>query len=188
MKALIQSYPPLGQVTTIRDNQVVFTAVLEISNSRDEAGWDVALWISIDDGGWREMTLARLDHDAAPQSLRDPSENSSFLYFSCSFTLRTCAQFTLKLRQASDRPWKWIRDEEGLNDGTIVLPTSPTSQSDDLRPWIPDLNTEWHVSSHTSQSPGTQLWSLDCAIPSSAGKKSAVREIGLGTPWGSFTR
>lgn len=188
MKALVQSYPPLGQVTVVQDSTVVLTSVLEISNSRAEEEWDVALWISVDSGRWSEIRLTRLGHGAEPPVLSKKPQSSSFLYFRCSFSLHKFANFTFKFRRASDESWKWVREEKGLNDGIIILSTSPTSPPDDSRPCIPDLDTEWSISSHVSQSPGTQLWSLSCSLPASVGKNSTFRDITIGTPWGSFIR
>ncbi|EFY87717.1 alpha-galactosidase [Metarhizium acridum CQMa 102] len=115
-------------------------------------------------------------------------ESSSFLYRRGSFSLQESADFTLKFRRASDKLWKRVREEEGLNDGIIILSTSHALPSDDSRPCIPDLDTEWNVSSHISQSPGTQLWSLSCSLPASVGKNSTFRDITIGPPWGSFMR
>ncbi|KAG8408905.1 hypothetical protein J3458_019914 [Metarhizium acridum] len=115
-------------------------------------------------------------------------ESSSFLYRRGSFSLQESADFTLKFRRASDKLWKRVREEEGLNDGIIILSTSHALPSDDSRPCIPDLDTEWNVSSHISQSPGTRLWSLSCSLPASVGKNSTFRDITIGPPWGSFMR
>ncbi|TWU75302.1 hypothetical protein ED733_006545 [Metarhizium rileyi] len=188
MKFLIQSYPPLGQVTTVDATTVVLTSVLDVSRSREDEEWGVALWVSVDNGDWHEIRLSRLRHGAEPEMLSKKSELSSLLYFSCSLSIRKSAQFTLKVRQAVDKPWKWVRDEEGLSDGFILLPTSSASSSTDSRPCITDLNNEWKVSSHVSQSPGTQLWSLKCSLPASTGKESACRDVDIGIPWGSFLR
>jgi len=57
-----------------------------------------------------------------------------------------------------------------------------------LRDVIPGLNSEWKVTEHMSQSPQTQLWSLEADIASAVGDASTFRDIEIGRPWGAYLR
>lgn len=188
MKTLVQTYPPLDQVTTVQNGEVQLTSILEVPNSREEEDWDVALWISVDNEDWSEIRLAKVKHEFEPLALCGPSQSSSLLYFSVSLLLHQSAHFTVKFRDSSSKPWEWARDQEVLNDGVIIVSTVHAAAPDDLKLCIPDLNSEWKVSSRVSQSPGTQLWSLGCSLSASSGNASTFRDVEIGTPWGSFLR
>ena len=50
MKAFVISYPPLGQVTQVREGNVSFTVVLDVHQSRGHEPWQVAMWYIFDGG------------------------------------------------------------------------------------------------------------------------------------------
>lgn len=187
MRALLQSYPPLGQVTCCREGHVDFSAILDVSKGRQDEPWEVALWHSIDGGDWNQYNLINHSAESAPHLLQELPPSSSFLHFSSSLSFQTSVQFTFKFREDTNKPWKWVRDQEGLNDGIILLQRRAT-ESNDIREYIPDLGPIWKVSNHVSQSPGTQLWSLRCEIPAAAEQSSYFEDVQLGTPWGSYIR
>jgi hypothetical protein len=112
----------------------------------------------------------------------------SRFYFSSSVSFDVSLQFTLKFRHSSDVEWRWIRDEQGLNDGLVVnTPVGPSSNN--LSNLIPDINSkDWTIKSHLSQSPRTSLWSLEAAIASANQDDSTYRDISIGTPFGTFAR
>ncbi|KAG6290122.1 hypothetical protein E4U46_002036 [Claviceps purpurea] len=184
MKALIQSYPPLGQVSVVQTGSQSLIVVLEVSADQEHDPWEASLWMSVDEEEWHEVILARSEDDLKPQMLQKQFATRKFLYFSCRICLRKCAKFTIKFRSSSEQAWRWAHDE-GLDDGSILL-NSPGFTSGRLQ--IPDLNVEWEVTSKISQSPGTRLWSLQCPIKGSTGNDSSVRNVDVGTPWGSFLR
>ncbi|KAG6056066.1 hypothetical protein E4U32_005916 [Claviceps aff. humidiphila group G2b] len=184
MKALIQSYPPLGQVSVVQTDSQSLIVVLEVPADQEHDPWEVSLWISVDEEEWHEVNLARSEDDLKPQMLQKQFATRKFLYFSGRICLRKCAKFTIKFRSSSEQAWRWVHDE-GLDDGSILL-NSPGFPSDRLQ--IPDLNFEWDVTSKISQSPGTRLWSLQCPIKGSTVNDSSVRNVDVGTPWGSFLR
>lgn len=188
MKALIQSYPPLSQVTPVESsNSVPFTALLEIPKFRAEESWEVALWHSIDGEDWTEAEIPGVKSGEAPQALHAESEVVSKIYFATKLSFKKSVRFTIKFRHSVDEPWRWIRDEQGVEDGHIVLLPAP-SESDDLIDLILGLDPAWKVTSRMSQAPKTQLWSLETVVPPGENDLSSFTDIQLGTPWGSFLR
>ncbi|KAF7542986.1 hypothetical protein G7Z17_g11111 [Cylindrodendrum hubeiense] len=188
MKATLQSNPPLGQVTPVQGKDVHLAAILEIPKSRATEPWEVCVWHSVDGSEWKETKLGPVEESQTPQTLQLMPESMSRFYFASSFSFDASVQFTLKFRHDPHEEWRWIRDEQGLDDGWIVQPTAGIS-SDKLTDLIPDLNSNgWTVSSCLSQSPGTVLWALQAPIPPAEGDNSTYKDISVGTPWGSFSR
>ncbi|KAM5378065.1 hypothetical protein ACJZ2D_004676 [Fusarium nematophilum] len=188
MKAVLQSYPPLGQVTPIQGKDLTLTAVLEIPKSRSAEAWEVSVWHSVDGSDWQDAKLSPIEDAFAPQTLQFIPESVSRFFFTSSFSFDKSVQFTLKFRHNQDADWRWIRDEQGLDDGLVANAAAGIS-SDSLSDLIPDLNSkDWTILSCLSQSPRTSLWSLETVIPPAKGDDSAYRDIAIGTPWGSFSR
>ncbi|KAG5980311.1 hypothetical protein E4U55_004159 [Claviceps digitariae] len=188
MRALVQSYPPLGQVTVVRTSRQSLTVILEVSADREREPWEASLWTSVDEEAWHEVKLSRTEDHLKPRLLQKQPAGSTFLYFSGHLYLQKCAKFTVKFRPSGDKTWRWVRDEDGLGDGIILLQFPGFTSENCSRLHIPDLKSEWTVTSEISQSPGTRLWSLQCPIKGSAGNDSSVRTVEVGTPWGSFLR
>ncbi|KAL6892728.1 family 36 glycoside hydrolase [Trichoderma longibrachiatum] len=188
MKALIQSYPPLSQVTTVQSPEgVPLTALLEIPTSRAEESWELALWHSIDGQDWTEQEVPGIKSSESPQVLHADSEAVSGIYFATNVSFKKSLRFTIKFRPSVDEPWRWIRDEQGLEDGHIVLLPAP-SEFDALRDLIAGLSPSWTVKSCMSQAPKTQLWSLRLTVPPATDDISSYSFLPLGKPWGSFLR
>ncbi|KAF4963939.1 hypothetical protein FSARC_8074 [Fusarium sarcochroum] len=188
MKVVLQSFPPLGQVTPVRGKDVTLTAVLEIPKFRAHESWEVSVWHSVDGSGWKDLTLDPVEEASGPQTLQSSADSVSRFYFTSSFSFDGSVQFTLKFRHSPDADWRWIRDEQGLNDG-LVANTAIAVSSSSLSDLIPNLNSkDWAIKSCLSQSPGTSLWSLETIIPPTNGDDSTYRDITIGTPWGSFAR
>ncbi|KAK4084542.1 uncharacterized protein Triagg1_1022 [Trichoderma aggressivum f. europaeum] len=186
MKALIQSYPPLSQATSVESSDgVSFTALLEIPKFRSEESWELSLWHSIDGEDWIDGEIPRITSTGAPQALHVESEAVSRKYFATKLSFKKSLRFTIKFRPNANDPWRWIRDEQGVEDGHIVLLPAPT-ESDDLNNLIQGLDPAWKVTSRMSQAPKTQLWSLETAVPPGENDLSSYTDVQLGTPWGSF--
>ncbi|CAI4218647.1 unnamed protein product [Parascedosporium putredinis] len=95
-------------------------------------------------------------------------------------------------RSCETEPWRWIRDESGIADGTVIVRnidgvTHPPT-NDDLPSIVQDLNSRWTTKSKVSQTPRTQLWSLSTTIDGVQGDKPTEEDIPLGLPWGGFLR
>ena len=56
MLAYISTYPALGQVTQIEKHTTVFTALLEVDQSRASDPWQVSLWHS-EGQEWQEVPM-----------------------------------------------------------------------------------------------------------------------------------
>ncbi|PWI73367.1 glycoside hydrolase family 36 protein [Purpureocillium lilacinum] len=187
MKVRLQSLPALGQVTQAEGGQLSLTAVLEVPQDRAQESWQVSLWLALDGAEWREQALDRLDIGQEPPSLQPVETSVSRTYFTGILSLSKSIQFTLKFRSGHDQEWRWIRDEHGLNDGLVVARAS-AAMTVSLRDVIPGLNSEWKVTEHMSQSPQTQLWSLEADIASAVGDASTFKDIEIGRPWGAYLR
>lgn len=187
MKVTLQSYPPLAQVTPVESGDVALTAVLEVAELHGEEPWEVGVWHSVDGSEWSHIDLFPMEDSQAPKTLQLQPEHTSRFYFVTALSFTNSIQFTLKFRHGQHEDWRWIRDEQGLDDGTIV--TTPMSiMSTKLSDLIPDLNPQWSVSSCLSQSPGTTVWALETPVPPAKGEESTFKDMTIGVPWGSFLR
>lgn len=189
--ALASTYPPLGQVTQLRSSEVDFTAVLEVPESDASRPWEVALWHSdyANEAEWTEHPLSPSKLNAIPSDLQAASDISR-LYFDGQVTLKSSLRFTVKFRAGPDQDWRWIRDEAGMGDGTIVI--NDNLDQKDTETGLPDLiagfNSDLKWKPHMSQCPGTRLWSVEAPVDAAHGEDSAFADVPLGTPWGGFLR
>ena len=187
MSLQIQTHPPLGQATPLDGNELVLKAVLESPAALEGGAWELSLWYSADNAEWKTCQLDSWGSSQQPQTLQDCSPHTTREHFSTYLTFQKSVQFTLKFRHGSEEPWKWARDELGLDDGMIVSKDA-AKVSADLADIIKDLNPEWKVSSHMSQASKAQLWSLETNVPQSEGDASGTKDLSIGVPWGSFLR
>ena len=191
MKAYISTFPALGQVTRIDKNTTVFTALLEVDESRVSDPWQVSLWHS-EKNEWQEVPMDPLKNASShPAGLQRPNAHFGSalkqLYFTTPLAIRLPTSFTIKFRRSSDQSWKWVRDHQRTQDG-IVLLKSVTSQdaiSSKLGDYVEGLNPDLRTKNFRSQSPGTTLWSVEASIKAADGEKSTIRDIKFGLPWGS---
>lgn len=192
MTAFIATYPPLGQVTSLRGPNITVHAVLDVPRELAGAAWQVALWHAEDSGGeWSETKLLPSSPDARPTDLHEASRGMARLYFTAELTVQSLLTFTAKYRQGPDASeWWWAKNEQGLDDGVVVVDQEPTRDSDpeDLPDLIQDLNPDLKWRGHMSQSPGTRLWSVEAGVDRATDDKSAFAEVSLGIPWGRFLR
>lgn len=191
MAVFIAAYPPLGQVTQLVHSNVTFHVVLEVSGESATDQWQLSLWHSSDSGGdWTETELLSDALGAHPLALDTIVKSSTRLYFTADLTVLSLLSFTVKFREGPDHPWRWARDEQGSGDGIVVIDRELTGEDEpgSLPDLIQHLNPGLKWKSHLSQSPGTQLWSIEAAVNGAKDDESAYAEVPIGIPWGRFLR
>ncbi|RNJ54085.1 hypothetical protein D7B24_000942 [Verticillium nonalfalfae] len=141
MEAIIQSYPPLGQVTQVQRGLISFSVILEVPQARQEEPWQVSLWGSSDAADWVETPTSLLPPETAPTALGSSTEGVARLFFNAVIDAQASLQFTLKFRHGEDEPWRWTRDELGLNDGHVIVNTSSVRNG---LPWYGPGNPGLH--------------------------------------------
>jgi hypothetical protein len=191
MKAYISTYPALGQVTQIDKGTAVFTALLEVDESRALDSWQISLWHS-EGKKWQEVPMDPLRNvEAHPTVLQSTNASSgpalTRLYFTTPLAIHLPTNFTIKFRGGVDKPWKWVKDHQGTTDGIVMLKsvTSEDAISSDLGQYIEGLNPTLKSKNYRSQSPGTTLWSVEASVEAVDGEKSIIKDIKFGLPWGA---
>ncbi|PVH88182.1 glycoside hydrolase family 36 protein [Cadophora sp. DSE1049] len=189
MLAYISTYPALGQVTQIQKHTTVFTALLEIDQSRASDPWQVSLWHS-EGKEWREVPMDPVIKTAASPCELQASKGSAGqtkLYFTTPLAIHLPTNFTIKFRAGPAESWKWIKDHQGTTDGVVMLSTVTSQESiaSELGEYITGLNPILKSKNYRSQSPGTTLWSVEAPIEAADGEKSTIKDIKFGLPWGA---
>ncbi len=192
LRMTLSSYPPLGQVTQVPSRDVTFHAILDIHEKHASEPWQVALWHSSgEDGGvWNETLLVLAGDGKRPTSLQNPVISRTRFSFHASVSVQRSLKFTLKFRSRPGQEWRWIRDEQNLGDGAIVVNDESIKQGkpENIHDIIKDLHPSVQVKTAPSQCPGTELWSLEVPIAGATDEESCFRDIELGLPWGRFLR
>ncbi|KAI2472617.1 glycoside hydrolase family 36 protein [Annulohypoxylon bovei var. microspora] len=190
MEVNISSFPPLGQVTQLKDQDFQFTALLAVDNDLADDLWEVAVWHSSTDDDWTETLLKPIPTGHSLLSLQTVKESETLLYFSASFSVSSLMNFTLKFRNAHNQPWKWCREISDSTDGVVLVnPANPLITMDtSLSNIIHELNPELRVNTATSQTLNTQLWTIKASVSPAEDDHSAYSDVDLGTPWGGALR
>lgn len=188
MKAIIQSYPPLGQVTQLKTGRITFTTVLEVPLALQSESWEVGLWQSADGGEWDEMLLEPVEPTKGPVDIQAGTRNAR-LFYSSTLTIHDSLQFTLRFRNGNSGPWRWTRDELGIADGHVIVGSSSTSDlPSNLQDLVKDLDPAWQVKSLMSQASRSRLWSLTTEVPGTVDDVSSRTTVPLGVPFGEYIR
>ena len=183
------TYPPLGQVTVVPASETILTVILKVPSTEALGSWEASLWHSIDGSEWEEAKASPLPADEIPPSLQRELPPVTLLYFSVKLLVTSTCSFTLKFRSEKYEPWRWIRDETEIGDGTIIVQGSaPASPSEDIGDVLKNFCPRWSVSRKESQAPRTQLWCLDGKVSAAQGEASGKDMIPLGLPWGGFLK
>lgn len=186
MEATVISYPPLGQVTLLNESTAAFVILLETHHSRASDPWEVSLWHSSGEG-WQESHLK--PHLESPNDLLSTLQTSTGaalhrLYFRADLEVTSPMVFTIKFRSGPDQTWKWVKENQGSLDGTVLCKSKiPMTQSESLHDYVEDLNPNLETRKVISQSPGTTVWSITAPVDAAKGEQSAVVNIKFGLPW-----
>lgn len=188
MGAAVSTYPPLGQVTQLKNGNIKFIALLEVDTKEATEPWELAIWQNSQGGDWTETTLSPLKDGPAPSSLQSANDQKTLLYFSSPLSVSTSLNFTIKFRSSSDKPWRWAKDEQSIGDGIIIInPESTSTQAaTDFSEVVKDLNQDLNITRAASQCPGTELWTIEAPVKAAEGEESSYADFRVGVPWGGF--
>ena len=89
--------------------------------------------------------------------------------------------FTVKYRETSRLPWRWIRNELDRQDGQLVYQNAPTEEND-LKGFIETLNPGLNISLEASEVPATQVWSLTFSAKAADDHLSGLTNVPMGRP------
>lgn len=186
MKTYISTFPPLGQVSLVDQDTTNLTALLEVDESRASDPWEVLLW-HLENGEWQGTPLVRSqDVSKHPTYLRGERQAAAHLYFVTHDAIPLPRSFTVKFRPAPDQSWRWAKDHQGIQDGSVVLRTVTAQEaiSTSLGDYIEHLNPELKYTNHRSQSRGTTLWEVSASVPAASSEQSTFVDVSFGLPWG----
>lgn len=188
MGASVSVFPPLGQVTQVQKTRVQLTALLEVPNDQASQPWELALWHAAGDEDWAETPMSSTDK--VPSTLQAVDDRVSRFWFQCEVQVKALLNFTVKFRAGPDREWRWLRDEQGTEDGTIIVNSVLTTAAlpDDFNEILKGHDSDIKVSACRSQSPGTRLWTVEANVEAAQGEESTYKDFNLGLPWGGFLR
>ncbi|GAW21232.1 hypothetical protein ANO14919_107500 [Xylariales sp. No.14919] len=185
----LHTFPTLGRVSQVKSRVVRFTAVLEVVDYDAEKPWQICLWSSSGEQPWEETPLSSTPRSESLVFLQLDSSDHKRLFFTAMLPTVSSTRFTLKYRSSPTQPWVWAGDELGIGDGLIILNAEGQhTRTDDLSTIIQGLNPELNVRSVASQTPRTQLWTIEATVAPASGGVSTYVDVELGTPWGGFVR
>lgn len=188
MGASLSVSPPLGQITQVRNATVQVTVLLQVPSDQAAQPWEVAVWHAAGDHEWSETPLSPTDK--TPSTLQKVDDSVVRLWFDGHVSVKSLLNFTVKFRPGPDQEWKWIRDEQNMPDGTIILNSDLSTDAlpDDFASILKGHDTELKVTSCRSQCPGTKLWAVEANVGAAHGDDSTYKDFNLGLPWGGFLR
>ncbi len=186
MHIRVQTLPRLGDVTTVRATKQSISAVLEVPQHFAHANWQVSLWHSTDGNEWEDLDLATVTEEEKAVDL-ELSPSLSRLHFRTELPFNNSIQFTIKFRHAVDHPWIWVNHEYGIEDGYVVSEDAEAA-SQKLEDLIPNLSSDWSISTLRSQAPETRLWSLTTKVAPCSADQSSFRDVKIGTPFTHFRK
>ncbi|RYC62304.1 hypothetical protein CHU98_g3891 [Xylaria longipes] len=185
----LHTFPPLGRVSQVKSQVISFSALLEVADHDAEEPWEICLWHSTGEQPWEETMLSLAPGTDSPTFLQQGSLSHRRLSYNVAVPMTSSLHFTLKYRSGPTQPWIWAGDELGIDDGLVILNVEGQRPlTGDLSNIIRGLNPELKVRSVASQTPRTQLWTIQAAVSPASDDRSAYADTELGTPWGGFIR
>lgn len=193
MTACVATYPPLAQATQIQDSEIAFSATLVVPSDLAAEPWQLALWYLGKDEKWAEAEFTPYDRTSI--AISQNTDNLIHIPFkTASLKVSSFTSFTVKFRQSPGHDWRWVRDQQGLDDGVIIVNSNPVQEGDseDLPDLIRGLNPDLKWRPRMSQCPNTRLWSIEAIVKGAQDEgessPSTFADIKLGLPWGNFIR
>ncbi|KAI0200850.1 glycoside hydrolase family 36 protein [Astrocystis sublimbata] len=184
-RSRIQTFPPLGRVTQVTSRTVSFSAVIEAAEPADEP-FDVCIWHTSGEQPSEETRLQLTSSEDPPASLQEGRPGHRLHYYSAEIHIKSYLRFALTFRIGAIELGK---DDLGFDDGFVISNVEDEiPQTNDLSTIIHGLNSSLQVRSVASQTPRTQLWTIQAPVTSATGDRSAYADVELGTPWGGFAR
>ena len=196
-KALITSWPPLGQVTQVKSGKVDFTVYLSTDVAGLAESWEISIWYS--DRGWKELPLlqAGVAKGNHLPIINQSEDRHPRIIFVSSLDVTESFAFTIRFRTLSSPVWKWVKEHQGLPDAHVdVVSKSHEHAIKDIEAidgWVEllgGLNPNYKTHPRKSQSPATSIWEIE--VPAAAARpddKSALALKKLGHPFcGNFKR
>lgn len=189
IKPFFCTYPPLDQLTQLKDPKVNFTAVVELpaGADADSEKYEVALWHNSHGGQeWTETTMTREKEALTHGKLR--------IFFTVTLEVSKSMYFTAKLRDSPSAAWIWAKDYQGSQDGLVIIDGPPTREDDptSLSDLVHGLNTNLQCSEVMSECPRTRVWDVKTTVPGvpdgPEDLPSAYADVQLGIPWGGQGR
>jgi hypothetical protein len=190
LPSALVSYPPLNQVTVVREKNVKFSVLLDVPAAEAAAGsWQVAVWLSLG-GEWKDLNLSPVtdQEKSVVTSFKPASPSADIVVFEGQAEVSNTCLFTVKFRHGNSSPWQWVRDQWGTENGTIIFNSakSPEDCPGNLPLLIKNLDPVWHWSSVGSQTPKTSVWTLTAPIGCGSGSSPVDKEFRLGVPFGGY--
>jgi hypothetical protein len=175
---------------------VTFNVLVETDLSKDAQDWEVQLWHNLHDplrweGKQFEETKAR---SSVTQTKH--ASNLRRRWFTTTLKSTSLASrpvsFTLKFRARPGDAWRWVQNQSGTHDGRLLYQPNAV-KGEKLSDYINDISPELEIKSEHSDTPDTQLWSLQMKAKPAEGEESGISEYTLGLPadfvrWFSLVR
>lgn len=124
----VATYPPLGQVTQVADDEVIIYAVAEVEAGKEAP--ELKLWHSNEEArnspGWTTTPFVLVSEHSAIQAtlfnLQKTGKAQKYLYATIVNINASRLNFTIKFREAGGTgSWRWVADEQQIGDGTVVV-------------------------------------------------------------------
>lgn len=163
MRVNVISSPALNSDTRLRGSNIVYFNVYIESESLS-VEWEAQLWHdSFGEEVWKSLWLEKPKHAC---SFVDPEQRSSKLKRNCfegslSALKRSSnvLHFTIRFRKSSAEAWRWVNDENGFQDGRVIIEPAQVLQPD-IKDYLRGLDSELSIDCVESEAPDTSVWSI----------------------------
>ncbi|KAL5341340.1 glycoside hydrolase superfamily [Aspergillus crustosus] len=200
MAVIVTSYPPLGQVTSLADDKIKFTVLLESDGPQED--FEVQVWndIGVPEEEWSALPLVKSSSTTIPDlsSGQELGTGKRSVYWGEINHLESSSlpgtgtgtaggRFTIRFRERPEDEWWWANREQGLGDGEVIftsthLDSEVRSSTEDFEKYFDNLSPDVEVESRKSESPGAALWHLSGSVEAAREGESGLLSLPLGVP------